>query len=1199
MGRQFKIGCGRIQASLMTALILFVSSFVYSQDMSHEPGIYKFQENKGQWPGHVNFKADVSGGNIWLEQTRIIYHFYQRDDFHHHLGENLKEFDAEVKEHLIYAKFLGSNENPSLEKLSTCPEYYNYFIGNDKSRWAKNVKAYKEVVYKDLYPGIHLTFFEKEGQLKYEYQLDPGADPSQIQLKYYGAIKVKKTREGSIVVKGPLGEIIEEKPYVYQIKNGKVIEVESEFELSDDQVLSFNIGEYDPSLKLVIDPVLVFATYSGSVTDNFGMTATYAYDGKAYSAGMIYGNAYPAPDTSWNNTPNITVASTGVATTDAFVSKYSADGTTMIWTNFVGGGDNTQGTETVHSLICDKSDNIYMYGVTSSLDFPLMNAFQSSHSGGASLNVQFNGTNFGSVGTDIYVTKISADGLNLMGSTYIGGSQNDGVNYKVTSGSYNSVAAYDSLTTNYGDQFRGEIMLDSLNNIMIASCTRSTDFPTQTPFQAANAGQQDGVVFKLSSDFSSLLWSSYFGGSQNDACYSVKIDSSYNILMAGGTSSSNLPATIGALTPTYQGGKTDGFVAKITPDGTTLIRTSYIGTSVYDQTIFVETDRWNNVYIVGQSLGSMPIFNAPYSNPGSSQYIMKLTPDLTAIEYSTVFGNGNGQINISPSAFLVDVCGNVYVSGWGANILQSVPLNGMPTTTDAFQQTSPNGFDFYLFVLERDAQSVLYASYMGGNQADEHVDGGTSRFDKFGVVYQSVCGGCGGISDFPTTAGAWSSQNLSSNCNNLIFKYDFEIVPVAEFLISDLEGCAPFTFILDNESNDTINSVWTFPPEAIVVQGGVNPQIMFESPGQYEIILSITDTICNLQDTALKIINVYDSLNLNVSNDTVLCNSISIDIWANSNGTATSFNWYDDPGLTNQINAGGLDSAITVNPVVTTTYYVQATNGWSLCDKIDSVTIYMSDGAMSIDPADSICVGDTTQLMAHNLLPSQSITYTWSPTQDIVQTDDSIAWVNPPSSQYFYVTGVTSSGCVFTDSVWVHVDWIDPATVYATATPDSIPEGGSSVLEAFPNDPSYTYLWAPPLGLSSNIGQTVTTSVEQTTTYTMLMSGNGCTRTATVTVYVLEFICGDIYIFIPSAFTPNGDGENDMVYVRGQNLEEIDLKIFDRWGELVFEATDQSQGWDGTFKGKPLDPDVYVYHLKAVCFDGQETLIKGNITLLR
>lgn len=1170
-----------------------------TQDMEHAPGVYKFIENQGQWPDGVRFKADSDAGAIWLEEQGILYQFKDfsnLEEIHHHQND---EAEATLKSELIYMHFLGGNTDFKTSKKYPTTEYYSFFKGQEAKNWASGLYGYGHVTYHDIYDGIDMVMLEKEGELKYEFHIQPKADPHQIQLAFKGQDKIKLRKDGNLMIQTSLGELIEEKPFVYQIKNGKVIEIQSSFQLKSN-VVTYELGDYDENLPLVIDPVLVFATYAGSPTDNFGMTATYAYNGEAYSAGITFGSDYPTPGPAWNVTstiPELNAAANQAVqygVTDVFVSKYTADGTQMLWTCILGGGTNMDGTETVHSLICDTTNNIYLYGATSSLDFPLMNAFQTSHGGGiAGANFTGNGTYFLNNGTDIYVSKLSADGLSLLGSTYVGGDGNDGLNNNFNQNN-------DSLTTNYGDQFRGEIMLDSMNNILIASSTNSTDFPTSNSFQLTPIGGQDGVVFKLSADFSSMLWSTYYGGTNNDACYSVKIDSSYNIIVAGGTSSNDLPSTAGALTTTYQGGETDGFVAKISVDGSTLVRSSYIGTTDYDQVFFIEVDRWDNIYLYGQSSGNMPVVNATYSDPNSGQFIMKLIPDLSAIDYSTVFGSGNGNVDISPAAFLVDVCGNAYCTGWSGITLPA--MTSMPITGDAFQSIPPNGNDFYLFVLERDAQSMLYGSYIGGSAAGEHVDGGTSRFDKFGIVYQSVCGGCGGNSDFPTTTAAWSATNDAANCNNLVFKFDFELIPDADFVLSSTEGCAPFTLILDNESNDTVNSVWTFPPEAIVVNGGVNPELLFNDPGTYEIIISITDTICNLVDTAKKVVTVYEQLELDLlANDTVICSSFTTDIVANSNGSAINFTWSDDPNFSNVIASGPTDSVITVNPMVTTTYYVTATNGWPDCDLVDSVTYTFVDGAMELTGPDTMCVGDTLILEAHNLIPSVTIDYSWSPNTGLlaVGPGDSTASVSPPSSQYYYLTGVTNLGCTIYDSTWINVNYIDPSDVYATATPDTIPENGTTTLEAFPDVAGYQYFWSPPIGLSSPTGQTVQASPDQDAVYEVTIYGDGCEVKTPVNVVVQEFICGDIYIFVPNAFTPNGDGENDVLYVRGQHLTEIDLKIFDRWGELVFESTDQSIGWDGTFKGEPVDPDVYVYHLVAICFDGQESLIKGNISLLK
>lgn len=1181
---------------ISTVFCLLILSSVYCQQTDHSPGLYKFVENKGQWPEGVQFKAETDAGAIWLENQGILYQFKDFSNLEaiHHGHDH----DAEpvLKSELIYMQFVGANLDYNLSKKHPTPEHYSFFKGNIESKWARGLKGYGHVTYNDLYSGIDMIMLENEGELKYEFHVQPHSNPSQINLAFKGQDKIKIRPDGSLQIKTSLGEIIEDKPYVYQIKNGKIIEVESSFKL-ENNILSYELGDYDETLELIIDPVLVFATYCGSDTDNFGMTATYAYNGEAYSAGITFGSDYPTPSPAWNVTstiPELNAAANQAVQygiTDVFVSKYSSDGTQMLWTCILGGGTNMDGTETVHSLICDTLNNIYLYGATSSQDFPMMNAFQPLHGGGiAGANFTGNGTYFLNNGTDIYVSKLSADGLNLLGSTYVGGDGNDGLNN-------NTFQNNDSLTTNYGDQFRGEIMLDSMNNVLIGSSSNSTNFPTSNSFQLTQIGGQDGVVFKLSADFSTMLWSTYYGGTNNDACYSVKIDSSYNILIGGGTSSNDLPGTAGAYTTTYQGGETDGYVAKISPDGSSLVRTSYIGTNDYDQVFFIEIDRWDNVYLLGQSNGNIPIVNAAYSVPNSGQFIMKLLPDLSAVDYSTVFGSGSGVFDISPAAFLVDVCGNAYCTGWSG--ITGPPMSGMPISVDAFQSTPPNGNDFYLFVLERDAQSLLYGSYIGGANAGEHVDGGTSRFDKFGVVYQSVCGGCGGFSDFPTTAGAWSSTNDADNCNNLIFKFDFELVPVADFNLSSVEGCAPFTVTLDNESSDSINSVWSFPPQAIVINGGVNPTLLFNDPGTYEIIISITDTICNLVDTAKKIITVYDELQLFVPNDTIVCNSFTTDLTANSNGSAISFTWSDDPNFTNVLNSGPMDSVITVTPTQTTTYYVTATNGWPDCDLTDSVVVQFVDGAMELQGDQTMCFGDTLTLIAENLLPGITITYEWTPANEIIVDFDSIVGVSPTTSQYFYVTGTTSLGCTITDSVWVNVNYIDPNTVYATASPDTIPIGATSNLQAFPNNAGYTYTWYPPLSVIPGTGQSTTATPEETTTYLVTIEGDQCSFNRTVEVVVYEFECGGVYIFVPSAFTPNDDGENDALFVRGLNLLEVDLKIFDRWGELVFETQDQSLGWDGTFKGKALDPDVYVYHLKAICFDGQESLIKGNISLLR
>ena len=1187
----------------MKLFILTIFSCVFigisAQEIEHQHSIHHaFIENKGQWDKSILFKTHFQGGNLWVQQGKLLFHLQDYSQYQKAHGNPLyTENSNTFKQDVVHLNFAGANEITAISKGKPTAEYYNYFIGNDRSKWASDVHGFNEATLLNLYNGIDLKLIEENEQLKYEFHVAPLANPALIQLDYAGQQKISIDKEGNLIVTSKLGNIRENKPYAYQIINGKIKNVNCDFEIIDNKV-QFKLGNYDPKIPLVIDPILVFATYAGSVTDNFGMTATYGYDATAYSAGTIYGNVYPTPDpNAYDVNSNFTVPNVvNSVTTDAFVSKYSQDGTTMIWTTFLGGGDDTQGTETSNSLICDKQNNLYIYGVTSSTDFPIQGGYQVSHGGGTSLFISSNGANFGTTGTDIYVAKFSANGQNLMASTYMGGSLNDGVNYNIFGGNY-PANAYDSLTTNYGDQFRGEIMLDSSNNVLVASCTRSTNFPITNAVQANNAGMQDGIIFKLNSTLSNLMFSTYIGGSKNDACYSIKIDSSYNMVFSGGTCSSNLPATAGGWQNAYNGGISDGFVGKLNPTGSILQRISYLGTTNYDQAFFVEIDRSDNIFVLGQSRGgTFPVLNAAFSNPGSGQFIVKLSPNLTTLLNSTVFGNGNADINISPSAFLVDYCGNIYVSGWGANLLLNTPLTGMAVTADAFQAAAPNGFDFYLMVINRTFSTLLYGTYLGGNQAREHVDGGTSRFDKNGIVYQSVCGGCGGVSDFPTTTNAWSNNNLSTNCNNIIFKFDFEITPDAQFTVDQTSGCAALEITFENTSTTTDSFLWDYG-DGNVDSTTVNPTITYINPGVYDVYLYVTDSICQITDTALVIITVYDSLLVDVPDAIQLCVPIEISLIGNSFGTADSFLWSSNNQFTDQLNTTLNDSTLTITPQGSTIYYFQASN--ADCSIYDSVIVSFTSSLLLLSGDSTLCAGDQTQITVTNQNPSINFTYLWSPSSIISsQPNETTVLVNPPTTQYLYVTASASNGCLIEDSILISVSNLGNIPIVAAASEYIVVEGTTVTLTGTPST-GYSITWTPITGVTNpSIAQT-TANMTSTTLFNYSVTDGICLKSDTVLVKVLEFVCGDPFVYIPNAFSPNKDGDNDILYVRGILIDKMIFRIFDRWGEMVFESTNPANGWDGSFKGKFCDPDVFDYYLDVTCIDGQKNLIKGNITLLK
>jgi hypothetical protein len=312
-----------------------------------------------------------------------------------------KEFKGEPKlrQELIAAQFVGAQQITDVEKTKPAPEYFNYFIGNDKSKWASNVKAYADVRLNGLYPGIDLHYNNQGDFLKYDFVVAPGADPKLIQIQYQNAKAIEITKKGMLRVVGEIGLIEEAKPFAYQIVNGKIIEIPCEYKLEKD-IISYELGKYDPRIELIIDPEIIFASYSGSLSDNFGMTATYDYDGNLFSGGIVFGNSYPTTAGAYDENGTFTqinaAANQGLlyGVTDIFISKYSSDGITMLYSTYIGGGSDIGGVDVAHSLICNEQNELYFFGTTSSSDFPMVSPVQGSFNGVFYREFTSNGTHF-------------------------------------------------------------------------------------------------------------------------------------------------------------------------------------------------------------------------------------------------------------------------------------------------------------------------------------------------------------------------------------------------------------------------------------------------------------------------------------------------------------------------------------------------------------------------------------------------------------------------------------------------------------------------------------------------------------------------------------------------------------------------------------------------------------------------------------
>jgi gliding motility-associated-like protein len=963
-------------------ILLFTKGYATTGKEEYNSGI-RFTENKNQWDKNILYRAQLDGGVLFLEKNCFTYSFYDKATlraahFGHAKNAPINQASKPVKSHAFRVSFLNSLPEVSTEAKQICKDYNNYYIGNDETKWASHVGNYKEVIYDNIYKGIKIQLLARTNSIKYNFLVAAQANAASIQLNYEGLDSIY-LNEGNLLLKTSLNELTEQKPYAYQLINGEQITVPCNFVLKNKTV-SFQFPHgYNRNVELVIDPVLSFACSSGSTADNFGMSATYDGDGNLYSGGTAFDQGYPittgAIDVTFNG---------GVTDNDVVITKFDSSGTFLHYSTYLGGSS----CEIVSSMIVNPQGELFIFGTTGSTNFPVSTGgYDKTFNGGTAVAFPENGTNYPK-GTDLYVCRFNSTGTSILASTFVGGTSNEGAN--------NSSA----LAYNYGDYYRGEILLDSLGNVYVTSTSYSNNFPTTAGcLQSAAGGGMDAVVFKMPADLSKLTWSTYLGGGADDGGYGIIVDNALNVFVTGGTASANFPATGGAVSTTYKGGQSDGYISKIKSDGTALLASTFIGTTQYDQCFLLQFDKSYNVYTIGQSLGAMPVSAGVYSNPNSQQFIWKLNNNLSSTSFTTIFGNGNRKINICPTAFLVDKCENIYVCGWGGEQSKLSPTTNMPLTPNAYQSTT-DGYNFYLFVLTANATSLLYGSYFGGASSAEHVDGGTSRFDKKGIIYQAVCSGCGGNDDFPVTPGSWPNTgtdvNHSDNCNIGVFKFNFQLVDIKAIAVAGPNDtiCVNGTIAFKNNSTNATGYSWDFG-DGSPLSTLTSPSHTYTAPGNYTVtFIALNTTTCALSDTLKLKIVVLPTPVVNIGRDTTVCKSINLKLDAGTTGNI--YLW--STGATTQ----------TIQVATAGIYWVKVSNGF--CTDADTMEVKFSTSPIVNLPHEvSLCKPDSVILNAGN----PGCTYLWSngaTSQTIVVKDPGM-----------YSVIVSNSLCSATDTTIVSI----------------------------------------------------------------------------------------------------------------------------------------------------------------------------------
>lgn len=1097
-----------------------------------------FVENRRQFPDEVLYRASLPGGALFLTAKGFTYTYYNTGDLEQvhddmHAG---KEVTANaVHCHAYKVNFVGADEAAASQAEERRSYHHNYFLGNDPARWAGDVPLFGKVTRRQVYKGIDAVIYSKEGAVKYDFVLQAGIDASVIKLQFEGVMP-KLQSNGSLLLKTTVNTVIEQAPYAYQVIGGKNIKVPCRYRVSGDEVSFVFPAGYDKRYALVIDPVLVFSTFSGSTAMTYGFSATYDAAGSLYAGGECFSIGWPVTTGAYQTTFGNNV--------DAGINKYSANGSTLMYSTYYGGS----GQDLPNNMIVNHAGELVICGSTSSPNLPVpLGCYDNTFNGGAA---------------DLFIARFGATGSTLLAATYIGGSATDGQNTS-------------SLSSNYGDANRGEVLTDSLGNIYIAGSSFSANFPVTTSAQqTAIGGSQDGVICKFNAALSSLQYSTFLGGSSDDACFSLVLNSNYEVVVCGGTLSNNFPTTTGVLHPTFQGGTTDGFVSILNLTSG-LVHSTYLGTSLYDHAFKVQIDPTNHIFVCGQTAGAYPVSSGVYAIAGGDIFIDKLSADLSSSMLSTRLGNTTGT-RFVPTAFLYDNCGNTYLCGFRAG-------TALPVTANAFQSAPVNGF--WLGALSPDFANLLYGTYMG--TSGDHVDGGSSRFDPQGIIYHSVCTNA---FSFPTTSGSWSPTKQNSTYDIASFKFNTDVGNVhAEFNLANNAsdtGCAPYTLHFNNLSTGSSGYAWDFD-DGTAGSTLAEPTHTFEAGPHLVRLVAYGPLGCLLADTATLLIYVKPGNKpLLTLNDTFLCNPVHTQLTAYVPNitTAMGFHWEPVSAILSNPNT----ATVSVDPAVSTAFTVYISNA-AIGECVDTamgtahIRIHDNSGMYALPIDTVICPGDTVPMRAYG-----GRSYAWSPGQTIDNIHHAFVFAWPEANREYTVLIEGDSGCSVERKVNIRL--VPPMQLDAGLDQD-IKYGESTTIGASSNN---AVSWTPAAEVHPANGINPTVQPLKTTTYYVTATTpEGCTVSDSVTIHVTNAM-------LPNAFTPNGDGVNDRFQLLpfDERVRLKDMSVFNRFGQRVFYTRDINEQWDGTQNGKPADLDTYFYFVEYKI--GERTYkLKGDVTLLR
>jgi hypothetical protein len=800
----------------------------------------------------------------------------------------------------------------------------NFLLGPEEA-WITGVPLLDGIVYRDVYAGVDVRYGGSGADLKSEYVVRPGADPSGIRLRYQGADRLEVNEDGSLAIQVGRHSLRETPPVIYQERGGARQRVEGGFQVNGD-IVSFVVGGYDRSLPLIIDPVLYYMTLLGGSNMDAALALAVDAAGSAYLAGFT--SSYDLPTVG-------SAQSASAGGNEVFVAKLAPEGSRLVYCTYIGG----RGDDRAYGLAVDPTGAAYVTGSTTSSNFPLRSAYQSKLAGGR----------------NAFVLKLAASGNALVYSTYLGGNGADTAN---------------------------GIAIDGAGNAYVAGDTTSTSFPA-TAFQKTIRGAPDGFIAKLSADGSRLVYSTYLGGTGEDHLNAIAVDASGSAVLTGSTYSPDFPVA-NAVQANLAGGQ-DAFVTRLSADGKSLIFSTYLGGSggmlgATETGHAIALDTAGNIYVAGETSSvNFPIRSAVQSaNAGwQDAFVSKFGPTGTLV-YSTYIGGANLDM---VNAIAVDPSGCAYVAGQTTSSTLASML---------VSQAAPTGvFDVFAVKLAATGDAVAGLSYFGGVGADVATAVALDSASNLYVAGWTLSPNFAVVNGFQTVNGG----NYSAFAGKMSFTANGVGVSVSPLTAAMAPSQSQqFAATVVNTTNKAVT--WSVTPAV----GSVSPTGLYTAPSSApsQTVTVTATSVADATRSASATVTFVATVGVTVAPATAMLGSSQTQQFTATvaNGSNTAVTWSVTP-LVGSVSATGLYTA-PATPAGQTVL-VKATSVADATRSASAVITLASPGVTVAPTAVSVPAGGTQQFSA-TVTNAGSTAVTWSLSPSGMGTITAAGLYTAPSS---------------------------------------------------------------------------------------------------------------------------------------------------------------------------------------------------------